>query len=99
MEMTSAAGDLVRRMLAAFAQFERDQLIERTHAGLARAKAEGKALGRKDALAVLAEQGGIQLSTLHQEIREKLSSGTTVRGLAKDYGASHPTILKVAQAS
>ena len=44
MEVTSAAGDLVRRMFAAFAQFARDQLIERTHAGLARAKAEGKVL-------------------------------------------------------
>jgi putative DNA-invertase from lambdoid prophage Rac len=38
MEVTSAAGDLVRRMFAAFAQFERDQLVERTHAGLARAR-------------------------------------------------------------
>ena len=46
MEVTSAAGDLVMRMFAAFAQFERDQLVERTHAGLARAKAEGKISGR-----------------------------------------------------
>ena len=28
----------MRRMFAAFAQFERDQPVERTHAGLARAK-------------------------------------------------------------
>jgi putative DNA-invertase from lambdoid prophage Rac len=55
-EVTSAAGDLVRRMFAAFAQFERDQLVERTHAGLARAKAEGKTLGRKDALAEIAKK-------------------------------------------
>lgn len=41
MEVTSAAGDLVRRMFAAFAQFERDQLLERTRAGLKRAKKEG----------------------------------------------------------
>lgn len=99
MEVTSAAGDLVRRMFAAFAQFERDQLVERTHAGLARAKAEGKTLGRKDALAVLAEKRGIQLGSLHQEIREKLSNGATARGLAKEYGVSHPTILKAAQAT
>lgn len=98
MEVTSAAGDLVRRMFAAFAQFERDQLVERTHAGLARAKAEGKTLGRKDALAVLAEKRGIELGALRREIREKLSNGATARGLAKDYGVSHPTILKAAQA-
>lgn len=89
MEVTSAAGDLVRRMFAAFAQFERDQLVERTHAGLARAKAEGKKLGRRDAL------------TDHQkaEIRAKLAAGgATARGLAKEYSVSHPTILKLAQA-
>jgi len=33
-------------MLAAVAEMERDLLIERTQAGLARAKAEGKKLGR-----------------------------------------------------
>jgi len=97
MEVTSAAGELVRRMFAAFAQFERDQLVERTHAGLSRAKAEGKALGRRDALAVLAEKRGIKLPQLHTEIREKLAGGATARGLAKEYGVSHPTILKVGQ--
>lgn len=83
MEVTNAAGDLVRRMFAAFAQFERDQLVERTHAGLARAKAEGKSLGRKDALSVLAAKRGIELGALHQEIREKLSNGATARGAGK----------------
>ena len=39
-------------VLAAVAQFERDLLIEQEHAGLARAKAEGKKLGRKGALTV-----------------------------------------------
>lgn len=99
MEVTSAAGDLVRRMFAAFAQFERDQLVERTHAGLARAKAEGKMLGRKDALAVLATKRGIQLESLLGEIRQKLTGGATARGLGKEYGVSHPTILKAAQAT
>jgi len=57
-------------VLAAVAQFERDLLIERTHAGLARAKAEGKQLGRKDAL------------TPEQKvaIRAKLVEGASARG-------------------
>lgn len=97
MEVTSAAGDLVRRMFAAFAQFERDQLVERTRVGLARAKAEGKELGRRDALAVLAEKRGVGLTRLHEEIRRKLATGATARGLAKEYGVSHPTIMKVVQ--
>ncbi|MCR1770715.1 Serine recombinase PinR [Burkholderia glumae] len=49
-DLTSASGKLHMTVLAAVSQFERDLLIERTHAGLARAKAEGKKLGRKDAL-------------------------------------------------
>ncbi|HDR9122741.1 TPA: recombinase family protein [Burkholderia vietnamiensis] len=86
-DLTSASGKLHMTVLAAVSQFERDLLIERTHAGLARAKAEGKKLGRKDAL--LPEQKA--------EIRQKLAAGATARGLAKEYAVSHPTILKAAQ--
>ena len=85
-EVTSAAGDLVMRMFAAFAQFERDQLVERTYAGLARAKAEGKIAGRP--LSLTAAQ--------RAEIKAKLAAGATARGLAKEYGVSHPTITKAA---
>ncbi|MGF6532650.1 DNA invertase Pin-like site-specific DNA recombinase [Paraburkholderia sp. GAS206C] len=46
MEAPSAAGDLITRTFAAFAQSERDQLMERTHANVAQAKAEGKISGR-----------------------------------------------------
>jgi putative DNA-invertase from lambdoid prophage Rac len=84
MEVTSAAGDLVMRMFAAFAQFERDQLVERTHAGLARARAEGKISGRPLSLTAMQRA----------EIKVKLAAGASTRGLAKEYGVSHPTIRK-----
>jgi len=45
-DLTSSAGKLTMSVINAVAQFERDLLIERTQAGLARAKAEGKTLGR-----------------------------------------------------
>lgn len=45
-DLTSAAGKMTMQVLGAVAEFERDLLIERTQAGLARAKAEGKKLGR-----------------------------------------------------
>ncbi len=45
-DLTSAAGKMTMGVLATVAQFERDQLIERTNAGLQRAKKEGKRLGR-----------------------------------------------------
>ncbi|MEF9444291.1 recombinase family protein [Burkholderia sp. 1B3(2022)] len=86
-DLTSASGKLHMTVLAAVSQFERDLLIERTHAGLARAKAEGKKLGRKDALT----------PDQKEEIRQKLAAGATARGLAKEYAVSHPTILKALQ--
>ena len=49
-DLTSAAGRMTMGVINHVAQFERDLLIERTHAGLARAKADGSVLGRPAAL-------------------------------------------------
>jgi putative DNA-invertase from lambdoid prophage Rac len=86
-DLTSASGKLHMTVLAAVSQFERDLLIERTHAGLARARAEGKRLGRRESLT--AEQKAA--------IRSKLAVGASARGLAREYAVSHPTILKLTQ--
>jgi DNA invertase Pin-like site-specific DNA recombinase len=45
-DATTAAGRLQMAVLGAIAQFERERIVERVRAGLARAKAEGKTLGR-----------------------------------------------------
>jgi len=45
-DLTSTAGQLIRRILAAVADMERSMLIERTQAGIKRARAEGKVFGR-----------------------------------------------------
>jgi DNA invertase Pin-like site-specific DNA recombinase len=47
LDLSTAAGRLQMAVIAAIAQFERDRLRERTTAGLARAKAQGKQLGRR----------------------------------------------------
>ena len=46
LDLTSSAGSLMVKMLAAEADFERDLIIERTKAGQARARAEGMHMGR-----------------------------------------------------
>jgi DNA invertase Pin-like site-specific DNA recombinase len=46
LDLTSTPGKMVLAVLAAMAEMERDLLVERTQSGLARAKAEGKTLGR-----------------------------------------------------
>lgn len=87
-DLTSPAGKLHMTVLAAVSQFERDLLVERTHAGLARAKSEGKKLGRRASLT----------DAQKVEIRARLvAGGVTARGLAVEYGVSHPTILKATQ--
>ena len=45
-DTTSASGRLFMQILGAFAEFEREIIRERTMAGLERAKASGKKLGR-----------------------------------------------------
>ena len=48
--LASAEGKLMLQMFSAFAEFEKSRIIERTKEGLARAKTEGKKLGRPGAV-------------------------------------------------
>ncbi|WP_027469223.1 recombinase family protein [Deefgea rivuli] len=86
MDLTSAAGKMTVTVLAAVAQFERDLLVERTQAGLQRAKAEGKTLGRpttidaEKAAAILAD---LPVSSIRKVAdRHKVSAGTVQRIIA-----------------
>lgn len=85
MDLTSAAGRMTMGVLATVAQFERDLLIERTQAGLARAKGEGKALGRPSALS------GEQKDT----VRARRAAGVSLGVLAKEFGVSRAAIQRV----
>lgn len=46
LDLSTAAGRMFAHVLAAMANFERDRIQERTKLGLARARAQGKKLGR-----------------------------------------------------
>ncbi len=83
-DLTSAAGRMVMTVICAMAEFERDLLVERTQAGLSRAKAEGKALGRPRTLT--GEQ--------EAEIRTKRAAGMSLGALAKAYGVSRAAIQR-----
>jgi putative DNA-invertase from lambdoid prophage Rac len=88
-DLTSAAGKMTMGVLSAVAEFERDLLIERTQAGLARARAEGKTMGRPSALSV-AQQA---------EARRRLAQGESVSQLARDYNTTRQTIMRVRERS
>lgn len=49
-DLTSPAGKMTMQVIAAVAEFERDLLIERTQAGLERARQAGKRFGRPPSL-------------------------------------------------
>ncbi|HDR9159252.1 recombinase family protein [Burkholderia sp. RS02] len=88
-DLTSPAGRMTMQVLNAVAEFERDLLIERTQAGIARARAEGKAMGRPSALT----------KQQQNEVRQQLSEGTSVASLAKRYSTSRQTIMRVRDAA
>ena len=81
-DLTSAAGKMTMSVINAVAEFERDLLIERTQAGLKRAKAEGKVLGRPAALS--AEQ--------RAEVIAKRAQGVSLGKLAQEFGVSRSAV-------
>lgn len=85
LDLTSAAGKLMLTMLAAVAEMERDLLVERTQSGLARAKAEGKTLGRPAS------------TTLEQRtaIAKQHQAGTSISGLARTFGISRASVMRI----
>jgi putative DNA-invertase from lambdoid prophage Rac len=83
-DLTSPAGKMTMQVIAAVAEFERDLLIERTQSGLARAKSQGKKLGRP--LQLTASQ--------HVEIAAKQKGGASLGALAKEYGVDRSAIQR-----
>lgn len=89
LDLTSPAGKLTLTLLSAVATMERDLLIERTHAGLARARAEGKKGGRPEALDT---EGKTQAKAM-------LASGLSVQATAKALGVARGTVAKLRSAA
>lgn len=84
-DLASPAGKMTMAVIAAVAEFERDLLVERTQVGLARAKAQGKKLGRPRSLST--EQ--------KNAIIRRRCEGEAVGKLAKEYGVSRSSIQRV----
>ena len=79
LDLTTPAGRAMAGLLAVFAAFEREILGERTRAGLAQARRNGKRLGRPETAAIHA----VQIRKLHRagisksEIARRLQIGRT----------------------
>lgn len=84
-DLTSPAGKMTMQVISAVAEFERDLLLERTHSGIARAKAAGKRFGRPS---VLSEE---QQST----VIARINAGISISAIAREFNTTRQTILRV----
>jgi len=84
-ETSSAAGKLVFHVFAALVEFERGLIRERTQAGLAAARARGRAGGRKPKL------GDQQVREIKALLRDP---DIQVAEVARRYGVSRTTLYK-----
>ncbi|NJD85041.1 recombinase family protein, partial [Candidatus Erwinia dacicola] len=81
-DLTSAAGKMTMQVISP-CEFETS--VERTHSGIARAKAAGKRFGRPSALNE--EQ--------KQDVIERINLGLSISAIAREFRTTRQTILRV----
>ena len=86
-DTTSPSGKAMFGMLSVFADFERSIIQERVRAGLARARGEGKVLGRPKIAA-----------DVETAVRATLAGGTGMLKAAKLHGVGVGTVQRIARA-
>lgn len=84
-DLTSPAGKMTMQVISAVAEFEKDLLIERTHSGIARARASGKRFGRPSSL------NGEQ----QQVVLERINAGASISAIAREFGTSRQTVIRL----
>src|SRR5262247_2406773 len=86
---TTPAGKALFQMMGVFAEFERAMIQERVRAGLARARSEGKRLGRPT----------IPKATLEKRIREALATPGRpgIRVIAERFGVNPSTVQRISR--
>lgn len=83
-DTTTPAGRALFQMLGVFAEFERAIIVERVKAGIARARAEGKHLGRP-----------YINSATEQAIRAALAEGKGIRWVARECGVGTSVVQRI----
>ncbi|MCL8126310.1 recombinase family protein [Enterobacter hormaechei] len=88
-DLTSPAGKMTMQVISAVAEFERDLLLERTHSGIARAKAAGKRFGRPSALNEQQQQA----------VMARINAGTSISAVAREFNTTRQTIMRIRAAN
>jgi len=80
-DLSTASGRLMMNVMGSFAEFERSIIRERTLAGLARARAQGKKLGRP-------RKYKEKPRPSRKQISELMAKGVSIRDMAKELNTS-----------
>lgn len=88
LDTSTSAGRALFQMLGVFAEFERAIIQERVRAGLARAKAQGKTLGRP-------KTDGKTEAT----IQRRLKAGDGIKRIAREEGVGVSVVQRLAKAA
>ena len=88
LDTTTPAGKALFQMMGVFAEFERAMIQERVRAGLARARSEGKRLGRPPIA-----------PALEKRIREALATPGRpgIRVIAERFGVNPSTVQRISR--
>ena len=86
-DTTTSAGKLLFQMLGVFAEFERSMIVERVKAGLKRARAEGKVLGRPRVSAAV-----------EAKVVALRKQGRGMRAIARELGIGNCTVQRIINA-
>jgi DNA invertase Pin-like site-specific DNA recombinase len=87
LDTSTPSGEAMFQMMGVFAQFERKMIKERVRAGLARAREQGKKLGRRR----LEDTDAAKIGA----IRSARAKGTGIRRIARDLGVGVGTVLRI----
>ena len=89
-DTTTPAGRMMMQMVGSFAEFEREMIRERTSAGLAQARAEGRIGGRRAKL-TSAQQADV--------VDNVIANRKSAAQMARLYSVSEPTISRIVAAA
>jgi DNA invertase Pin-like site-specific DNA recombinase len=86
LDTSTPAGRALFQMMGVFSEFERAMIVERVKAGLARAKAQGRRLGRREVAADIQER-----------VETALRSGVGINRAAKAAGVGNSVAQRIAR--
>ena len=82
-DLNSDVGRVIYTTISAFAEMERKRILQRCNEGRAKAKAEGRHMGRK------------KNDEMHLKVKQLFSSGTPKAAIARELNISRQTVYSV----